>query len=205
MKYISAVFQEPRLSYSIVGRAGFCIFGGIAKILEAGSGSLQMINPKPAIASLTRFILVFTIASFLLTTNCYAECCTGEIRPKTGATSYNSFKWDGKELRPKAGATSKNTWIFDGEEVRKKSGSTASSTYVWTGSQFKPKSGATSTNTWTWSRNELKRLSGATASNTWKFDRCEWTLKQGATSQNSWVVTGFVPVPISALVILGLN
>ena len=204
MKYISAMFQEPRLSYAILVRAGFCIFGSIAKIFETGSDSLPMINPKPAIA-LTRLISVFIIASFLLTAHCYAECCTGEIRPKTGATSFNSFVWDGKELRPKSGATGKTIWVFDGKEVKKKSGATSSSTYLWTGNQFMPKSGATSANTWTWSRNELKRLSGATVSNTWKFDRCEWTLKQGATSQNSWAVTGFVPIPISALVILGLN
>jgi hypothetical protein len=60
-------------------------------------------------------------------------------------------------------------------------------------------------NTWIWKNKELRPQSGATASNSWVFDHCEWRLKQGANSQNTWVVSGFVPVPISALIILGLN
>lgn len=165
----------------------------------------KMESKGPITASAFRWIVFVLIAGIALIAGSSGVCQAGEIKPKSGATSYNTYVWDGKELKPKLGATSKNTWLFDGEEIKKKVGATASNTYVWTGSQFKPKAGASSKRTWIWSENELKPQLGATAANTWKFDRSEWSFKQGATSNNTWVVTGSVPIPVSALVILRLN
>jgi hypothetical protein len=205
MECMPVGFRGPSCSFSILRRAGFCISGGIRRIIQHRPPCAPWVHVKRGMGLTFRFTASLFITVFFLSTDCYAECCTGEIRPKSGATSQNTFVWDGKELRPRSGATSETTWLFDGKEIRKKSGATASCTYLWTGSHFKPKSGATARNTWVWAENELKPQSGATSSNTWKFDRCEWALKHGATSRNSLVVTGFVPIPICALVILGLN
>jgi hypothetical protein len=185
---------------------GFYIFTGNGRSFDAKvNGVPKTMLRKQKIEIVFLLTVFIAITGFLFIPDCYGTCCTGEIKPKSGATSYNTYLWDGKKLRAKSGATSRTTWLFDGKEVRKESGATSSNTYLWSGAKFKPKSGATSANTWMWARNKLKPRSGAKASNTWVFDRCEWTLKQGADPRNSWVITGFVPVPISALVILGLN
>jgi hypothetical protein len=66
-------------------------------------------------------------------------------------------------------------------------------------------SGATGRNTWIWNGTELKRQVGSTSGNTWCFDGHYWSLQQGSTSDNSWVISGFVPIPVCILIILGLN
>lgn len=156
-------------------------------------------------ASMLCIIILTLLFNLTCFTTCIADCSTGKMAPKSGATSSNTYVWDGKKLKPKSGATSKNTWLFDGKELRRASGAKSSNTYVWTGFKLYPKSGATSSKTWIWNGKELKPQSGAKSSNTWFFDHCQWKLKQGAISKNSWVITGFVPIPVSALVILGLN
>jgi hypothetical protein len=51
---------------------------------------------------------------------------------------------------------------------------------------------------------ELKPKMGATPSNTWVWDGRELKPKMGATPSNTWVMSGSIPVPVWALVILGL-
>ena len=196
--------QQPRCSYQkeigvfYLLRHKKDVFGGRIEDLSMGHSRIN-------ITSAFHLAAFIALAALTLVADCYAECCTGEIRPKSGATSQDTYVWDGKELKAKSGATSETTWLFDGKELRKKVGATASNTYLWTSTRFKPKSGATAANTWIWSRNELKPQAGAKSANTWVFERCEWSLKQRGNSQNSWAITGFVPVPVCALVILGLN
>ena len=64
-------------------------------------------------------------------------------------------------------------------------GATYKNTYVWDGKELKPKVGATYKNTFVWTKNEIKPKSGATKDNTWKTD-------------------GNIPVPVAAVIVLGL-
>jgi hypothetical protein len=41
--------------------------------------------------------------------------------------------------------------------------------------------------------------------NTWPFDGTKWRLQSGANSKNSWIVSGFVPIPICAVIILNFE
>jgi len=43
-----------------------------------------------------------------------------------------------------------------------------------------------------------------TFNNSWTFDGKEWCKKSGATFANTWVVTGDIPIPVAAVVILHL-
>lgn len=126
-----------------------------------------------------------------------------EIRPKAGGGLSNTFAWDGKELKPKSGATLERTWTFNGKELKPKSKATLRNTYTWNGKELKAKSGASLSNTFAWNGKELKPKSGATLKNTWVYERGEWRQKSGATMGNTWVVTGSIPTPVCALVILG--
>ncbi|MBI5639261.1 MAG: hypothetical protein HZA17_02440 [Nitrospirae bacterium] len=51
---------------------------------------------------------------------------------------------------------------------------------------------------------EIKPKSGATLTNTCVWDGKELKPKAGATLKNTWEITGDVPVPVSALVILDI-
>jgi hypothetical protein len=59
-------------------------------------------------------------------------------------------------------------------------------------------------NTWVWDGRELKPKMGAMPSNTWVWDGRELKPKMGAMPSNTWVMSGSIPVPVWALVILGL-
>lgn len=87
------------------------------------------------------------------------------------------------ELAPKQGATFNNTWQWDGRELRPKSGATFATTFVWDGRILQPKTGATFANSWT-------------------FDGKEWRKKSGATFANTWVVSGDIPIPVAAVIVL---
>lgn len=89
-------------------------------------------------------------------------------------------------------------------EIKPKSGATLLNTYTWDGKELKPKSGARLANTFVWNGKELKPKSGATLKNTWVYERHEWRQKSGATMSNTWVVDGEIPVPVCALVVLGI-
>ena len=111
----------------------------------------------------------------------------------------------GKTVKSRTGGTCKTTWGFDGKEVKKRCGAVSSNTYLWNGRIFRPVTGATGRTTWVWNGTELKKKVGSTSDNTWCFDGHYWTLKQGATGKTSWAVSGFIPIPVCALIILGLN
>jgi len=135
-----------------------------------------------------------------------AYCETiGQIKPRVVSNSFNTYVWDGKVIKPRNGSTCKTTWGFDGNELRKNCGSTSSNTYLWNGKKVRPMTGATGRTTWIWNGTELKRQVGSTSGNTWSFDGHYWSLKQGANGKNSWVVSGFIPIPVCVLIILGLN
>jgi len=146
------------------------------------------------------FFLLFTIPFQIA----YGETI-GQIAPRVGSTSYNTYVWDGKVLKSKSGSTCKTTWSFHGKEVKKRCGAISSNTYSWQNRKFRPVTGATGETTWIWNGTELNRQVGSSSGSTWRFDGHYWFLKQGATSANSWVVSGFVPIPICILIILGLN
>ncbi len=129
----------------------------------------------------------------------------GQIKPRTGANSFNTYVWNGKVMKPNTGATCEKTWSFDGKELRKSRGAASANTYSWNGKRFRPMTGATNNNIFIWNGVELKRQTGSISSNTWAFNGQYWSLKQGTTDRNSWVVSGFVPIPLCALIILGLN
>ena len=77
-------------------------------------------------------------------------------------------------------------------------------TYVWDGCELKAKSSATFASTYVWDGRELKTKSGATFATTWVHDGNEWKKKSGATFATTWVVTEDIPVPVVAVVLLGL-
>lgn len=127
-----------------------------------------------------------------------------EIKPKSRASFSNTYVWNGKELKPKSGATFENTWEFNGRELKPKSGASFSNTYEWSGKELKPKSGASFSNTYVWDGKELKPKSGAKFENTWVFNGREWKPKSGASFSNTFEVSGNIPVPVCALVVLAL-
>jgi hypothetical protein len=162
-------------------------------------------NTSPAsrnnVSFLFSALLTFFLAVFIFKT-AYGENI-GHIKPQNGSNAYNNYSWNGKSLRA-LGAGCGTTWAFDGEKLRKNCGADSSNTYVWKNRRFRPMSGSTAGNTWIWNGTELKPQSGATAARTWGFDGRIWSLKQGSTAPNSWVVSGFIPIPVCALVVLGL-
>ena len=81
----------------------------------------------------------------------------------------DGWVFDGKELKPKSGASSRNTYVWNGKELKPKSGASSSNSYVWTGKELKPKSGASSSNTWVIQSGKAKPKSGASSSNTWDY------------------------------------
>lgn len=70
--------------------------------------------------------------------------------------------------------------------------------------EIRPKSGAALKNTYVWDGRELRPKSGASLRNTWLFNGREWRLKSGATLSNTWVTADSIPVPVSAIVVLGI-
>ena len=163
----------------------------------------HLIAPRRKILQFLKYILFVLLAISLSFQTVYSKEI-GKIKLRVGATSYNTYVWDGKTVKSKTGATCKTTWSFDGGKVKKRCGALSSNTYLWNGKKFRPMTGATGKTTWIWNGTELTRQVGSTSGNTWVFDGHYWSLKQGATGGTSWVVSGFIPIPICVLIILGL-
>ena len=153
----------------------------------------------------TFFSSIFTLfILLLLITPCYSGEYLGTIRRQSGSTSSNTYGWDGKTLRPLSGATCHNSYSFDGRILRPMCNSHSSNTYIWNNRVFHLRDGSTSANSWKWNGRVLGLLSGANSANTWSFDGKVWRLKQNTNSHNSWMVSGYIPIPVCALVLLGI-
>lgn len=131
----------------------------------------------PILLSFILFTTLFQIA--------YGETI-GQIKPRVGSISYNTYVWDGKVLKSKSGSTCKTTWSFDGKEVKKSCGAISSNTYSWQNRKFRPMTGATGETTWIWNGTELKRQVGSTSGNTWVFDGHYWSLKHAYPVDAEW-------------------
>ena len=174
-----------------------CVMGKHTKywqLISRRQKALQFLN----LMLFSCFIIAFSFQ------NAYCENI-GQIEPRVGSNSFNTYVWDGKVVKARTGATCETTWRFDGKKLRKNCGATSSNTYLWNGRRFKPVMGATGETSWIWNGTELRRQVGSTSGSTWRFNGHYWFLKQGATGRTSWVISGFVPIPVCALVILGLN
>ena len=70
------------------------------------------------------------------------------LEAKYGATTHNTFEFDGGVLKPKTGANSSNTFEFDGRKIKPKYGANSSNTWVIQGNVVKPDFGSNSSNTY---------------------------------------------------------
>ena len=107
-----------------------------------------------------------------------------EIKPKSGATSSNTWVIDRGEIKPKSGANSNNTWKIGSDRIEPKYGASSSNRcklsrdgfscsfgeFKFDGKYFSPKHSSSSQDVLIIERGEIKPKNGATSSNTFVYD-----------------------------------
>jgi hypothetical protein len=95
-------------------------------------------------------------------------------------------------------------WTFDGQTLEPVRGETLENTYRWDGEELAPVTGANPERIHKWDGRRLEPKRGSTFRLTWVFDGDTWERERGSSAEDTWTVEGTVPVPVAAVVILGI-
>ncbi len=128
----------------------------------------------------------------------------GRMRPYFDSNPYFEWEWDGRILKPVWGIRSEDEWTFDGKFVRPQFGLVSRQEWVWDGSVFKPYWSPEPGNQWIWDRGILRRFWNGNPDEEWRLEegmvRPHWNPDPART----WIVEGNFPLPLIALIILGV-
>ena len=125
------------------------------------------------------------------------------IRPLLDRGPYEVWEWNGKSLKPAYGYRPEDEWKFDGRYLRPAWNLDPQSEWEWDGKILKPTWDNSAQNQWIWENNILKSFWDPNPDLTWILEdgiiRPMWNFNTSL----QWEITGAVPLPIIALVILG--
>ncbi|MFN0274611.1 MAG: hypothetical protein ACKVPJ_02605 [Chitinophagales bacterium] len=128
----------------------------------------------------------------------------GTIKPRYGNNIYFEWVWDGNVLRPAWGNRPEDEWKFDGKYLQSGWSLDPQSEWTWDGSILKPSWDVTAKNQWTWEGNVLRPFWDSNPDKTYILEdniiRPRWSYE----AAYQWEIEGNIPLPIIALVVLGI-
>lgn len=126
------------------------------------------------------------------------------IHPKLDMGPYYEWVWDGQTLKPMWGYRPEDEWSFDGKYLKPVWSADPQSEWVWDGSVLKPFWESGVDKQWLWDKNLLKPYWDSDPDLQWVFDENLWRPMWRFNDAEEWVVEGTIPVPVAAIVILGM-
>lgn len=125
------------------------------------------------------------------------------IRPLLDRGAYYVWEWDGKTLKPAYGYRPEDEWKFDGRYLQPAWSLDPQNEWEWDGKILKPTWDNSAANQWLWENEILKSFWNPDPDLTWireeNIIRPMWDFNTSL----QWEITGDIPLPIIALVILG--
>lgn len=128
----------------------------------------------------------------------------GRIRPLQGNNPYYEWEWDGRVLKPSWGVRSEDEWSFDGRFIRPLFGVVSRQEWVWDGRLLKPYWDPEPSRQWIWDYNSLRPFWNASPADEWVLQDSVLRPRYNADPGFAWVIEGNIPLPLLAMVILGL-
>ena len=128
---------------------------------------------------------------------------TGTLRPFLGSDPYREWIWDGKRLKPAWGIRVEDEWLFDGRYLKPAFGPTRDE-WLWDGKVLKPAWDADPALQWAWESDFLRPFWNSTPDR--EFRKIDDRIKPAwsADPRFAWIMEGDIPLPIIALVVLGI-
>ncbi len=130
----------------------------------------------------------------------------GTIRPYWGSRLNNEWMWDGRTLKPKWGNRPEDEWLFDGESLKPYYQSNLDDEWLWDEStqNFKNAWRNGKRDEWMWEEGVLKPYWDADLKSHFVLEGNTVKPYWGHRPEQEWVIDGYLPLPIIALVVLGL-
>lgn len=117
---------------------------------------------------------------------------------------YYRWIWDGKTLRPFLGNRPQAEWTFDGRYFKQPWNLDPRNEWVWENDILKPSWDNNVELQWIWENNTLRSFWAPIPEKTWIYEdgiiRPMWNYRP----ELEWEITGNVPLPVIALVVLGI-
>lgn len=126
------------------------------------------------------------------------------IHPKLDMGPYYEWVWDGQTLKPLWGYRPEDEWVFDGKYLKPAWSADPQTEWVWDGKVLKPFWESGVDKQWLWDDAMLKPFWDSNPDLQWTFDEGVWRPMWRFNDAEEWVVEGYVPVPVAALVVLGM-
>jgi len=133
------------------------------------------------------------------------EMGSGEnvIRPYYDRGMYYVWVWDGEILKPAMGYRPEDEWKFDGRYLKPVWSLDPQSEWEWDGKILKPTWDNSAQNQWIWEDNVLKPYWDPNPDRMWVLEETIVRPMWNFNTSLQWEVTGSVPLPVLALVLLG--
>jgi hypothetical protein len=126
----------------------------------------------------------------------------GRMRLQHGG-AYHEWIWDGQTLEPAWGLRPEDEWTFDGRYLTPAMGGTRAQ-WQWDGTLLKPAWSADAELQWTWQNGTLRPFWGSIPEREWRYLDDRVRPAWNPDPRRTWEVEGNVPLPVIALVVLGL-
>lgn len=134
-----------------------------------------------------------------------AQVNQGRMRPYMDTNPYYEWEWDGKTLKPVWGIRSEDEWSFDGQYIRPLFGLVSRQEWIWDGTTLKPYWNPDPGMQWIWDRGILRRFWNGLPEEEWKITEDGMVSPHWSYDPTrSWVIEGQFPLPLVALIILGV-
>jgi len=128
----------------------------------------------------------------------------GRMRLYLDGNPYYEWEFDGNILKPVWGIRSDDEWSYDGQYIRPVFGMVSRQEWIWDGRMLKPYWSPEPANQWIWDNGILRRFWSGNPDE-------EWRLADGLVGPHwsqdptrTWVVEGNFPLPLIAMVVLGI-
>lgn len=126
------------------------------------------------------------------------------VKPMNTNNFYLEWIWDGKILKPRWGNRPEDEWIFDGKYLRPYWGVATAEEWIWDGRFLKPYWNDIPEMTYIWDGLSLKPYWDYDSDAEWIFDPDMARPKFDTDYRKEWEIRGDIPVPVLAIIVLGI-
>lgn len=128
----------------------------------------------------------------------------GSMRLLNTGDVYFEWQWDGKILEPVSGNRPEDVWEFDGKYLRQSWNIGTRNEWVWENSILKPAWENNPELQWHWEKNILRNYWVPQPDQTWILEDNRVRPMWSYNPLHEWEITGNIPLPVIALVVLGI-
>ena len=128
----------------------------------------------------------------------------GSIKSLWNHGADTEWIWDGKILRLRWANNPYYEWFFDGEILRPNWQHNIQEEYTWDGEVFKPLWRSSSAEEWIWDGNRFKPMWNSDVNREFVIDENRAMPYWSNDKNMEWTISGEIPLPVIAIVILGI-